>query len=205
MGRVGARRVFRGGVWAGLVGMLLVAAGCGDDTAPKPPHNRVMRGPPDLPPTVTGPLPDIPIEHSPLTLEAPPPGYLIDARVLVISADGNENELDAITETLRYLGTPYDTFIASQRSTLSTSDLTVSSTHGRYNGIILTTGTLPLSGTSTSAFSTGEFQTLASYEGLFQVRRASLYTYPDAGYGYTGQPAVASLPLTATCTAAGRT
>ena len=65
---------------------------------------------------MTGPMPDVTVDHSPLTLEAPPPGYLIDARVLVISADGNESELEAIQQTLGYLGTPFDVFIASQRS-----------------------------------------------------------------------------------------
>ena len=61
----------------------------------------------------------------------------------------------------------------------------MSSTHGKYNGIILTRGNLPLSN-GTSAFTAAEFQTLTNYEATFQVRRASLYTSPDAGYGYSG-------------------
>src|SRR6185503_744722 len=129
-----------------------VAAGCGDDVAPRAPHHKVGGAPLQPAPTVTGPLPDVTVEHSPLTLElAVPPGYLIDARILVISADGSESELEAIRQTLDYLGTPYDVFNASQRS-LASSDLQSSSTHGRYNGIILTRGQLPLSN-GTSAFS----------------------------------------------------
>ena len=58
--------------------------------------------------------PDVSVEHSPLTLAAPPAGYLIDARVLVISTDGSEPELAAIRQTLGYLGTPFDVFIAGR-------------------------------------------------------------------------------------------
>src|SRR5262249_49125628 len=44
---------------------------------------------------------------------------------------------------------------------------------------------LELPGSTTSAFTSAEFQTLANYEATFGVRRASLYTRPDAGYGYS--------------------
>ena len=57
--------------------------------------------------------------------------------------------------------------------------------HGKYNGIILTRGNLVL-GDGTSAFTNAEFETLATYEATFKVRRVSLYTMPDAGYGYSG-------------------
>ena len=125
------------------------------------------------------------VDHSPITLEAvPPPGYLVDAKVLVISADGGDSELDAVQQALRYLGTPYDVIIASQAATLTAAQL-ATGTHGRYNAVILTRGNLVLSNGS-SAFSAAEFQTLATYEATFQVRRVSLYTSPDAGYGYSG-------------------
>ena len=42
------------------------------------------------------------------------PGLVVDARVLVISADGGDSELAAIRQTLDYLGTPYDVRIANQ-------------------------------------------------------------------------------------------
>jgi hypothetical protein len=48
-----------------------------------------------------------------------------------------------------------------------------------------------------------EFQTLATYEATFQVRRASLYTLPDAGYGYSGYTAQTAT-LATSCTTAGR-
>ena len=51
--------------------MAVAAVGCGDDAPAKPPHNKVIQGPVQPAPTLTGPLPDVAIEHSPLTLEAP--------------------------------------------------------------------------------------------------------------------------------------
>src|SRR4029078_2414339 len=108
-------------------------------------------------------------------------------------------------QTLGYLGTPFDVFIATQRSTLASSDLMSSSTHGKYNAIILTRGTLARAGGS-SACTTAECQTLANYEAAFQVRRVSLYTSPDAGYGYSGSTSqdTSATPLATTCTTAGR-
>src|SRR6187401_2340143 len=100
------RSVRRIGFWAGLATTALAAAGCGDDVAPRAPHHKVGGAPVQPAPTVTGPLPDVSIEHSPLTLAlSVPPGYLIDARLLVISADGSstDSELAAIRQTLDYL------------------------------------------------------------------------------------------------------
>ena len=38
----------------------------------------------------------------------------LEMRVLVVSADGKETDLPAITQTLEYLGTPYTTYIATR-------------------------------------------------------------------------------------------
>src|SRR6187399_394585 len=146
-------------VWAGALAAGMAAIGCGDDVVPKAPDVHLSRGPVQPKPAVNGPLPTTDgVEHSPLTLEAPPVGYVVDARVLVISADGNDSELDAITQTLGYLGTPYDVMIASSAPTLTATNL-ASGMHGKYNAIILTRGNLVLSN-GTSAFTTAEFNTL---------------------------------------------
>jgi hypothetical protein len=183
----------------------IVAVGCGDDIKPIK-RDRPSWGPVQPASTRSTPLPDPvqPIDHSPTMVAAPPPGYLVDAKLLVISADGGDSELDAIEQTLRYLGTPYDLIVASQAATLTAAQLGTSM-HGKYNGIILTTGNLVLSGGG-SAFSAAEFATLANYEATFQVRRASLYTSPDAGYGYSGSVSqdTQATPLATQCTAAGR-
>src|SRR5881394_2281763 len=109
MRRFGGRRSFRvgAGAVAGVLAAAALAGGCGDDTPRKAPAmQQVSRGPVQPAPAHTGPLPDIQIVHSPLTLSAPlAAGTLIDARILVISADGSESELTAIEQTLGYLGT----------------------------------------------------------------------------------------------------
>jgi hypothetical protein len=195
--------------WGGTVtvALALTVTGCGDNTAPKMPAPPLSRGPVQPKTTQTAPLPAMQtsVEHSPLVVfAAPPAGTVVDARVLVISADGSDSELAAIEQELGYLGTPFDVIIASQAPTLSASQL-ASGTHGKYNAVILTRGNLVLSN-GTSAFSTAEFTTLATYEATFQVRRISLYTSPDAGYGYSGSVSqdTSATPLATQCTAAGR-
>ena len=98
MGRFGRRMMRGGGVWAGLLaGAAVLAVGCGDDSPRRSPATQVSRAPVQPAPVQTGPLPDVQIVHSPLTLPTPlAAGTLIDARILVISADGSESELTAI-------------------------------------------------------------------------------------------------------------
>ncbi len=190
-------------VW-GAAAMLTWLAGCGNSEPPVP--NNMPRAPVQPEPTHSGPLPEMQVEvdDSPLVFAAPPVGFVVDARVLVITADGTETELAAIRQTLGYLGTPFDELIASQAPPLTAAQL-ATGTHGKYNAIILTRGNLPLPN-GTSAFTSAEFQTLATYEATFQVRRASLYTSPDAGYGYSGSISVDTVttPLVTQCTAAGQ-
>jgi uncharacterized membrane protein YgcG len=194
------------GVWAAAGLGAFAAVGCGDNKPP-PSSNGVFRqGPVQPAPTVAVPLPDMvaAVEEEPASLlvAAPPAGYVIDARVLVISADGTDTQLAAVQQTLDYLGTPYDVLNASQ-TTLTASTL-ASGTHGKYNAIVLTSGNLALSN-GNSAFTSAEFQTLSNYEGTFQVRRVSLYTFPDSSYGYSGSTSMdtTSTPLPTQCTSAG--
>src|SRR6476619_876447 len=98
MGRFGGRGSVQVGAVAGALALAVtaLASGCGNDTPRKPPAamQQVSRGPVQPAPVQTGPLPDVTIVHSPLTLPTPlAAGALIDARVLVISADGSESEL----------------------------------------------------------------------------------------------------------------
>ena len=195
------------GLWGGMLVTVLVAVGCGND-AKSPPRsvtNTIPRAPVQPAPTPAAPLPllQTTIDESPLTLIAAPPGYVVDARVLVISADGTDSELAAMEQTLGYLGTPFDVLIANQSNL--TASMLASGTHGNYNAIVLTRGNLVLSN-GTSAFSSAEFQTLATYEAAFQVRRVSLYTSPDAGYGYSGSVSqdTTGSALVAQCTSAGQ-
>jgi hypothetical protein len=140
---------------------------------------------------------------SPDTKLALAPDVTVDARVLVITADGTDAALDAITQTLRYLGTPYDVLNASTGPAL-TMDSLVDSGRGRYYAVVLDVGDLVAG--NLSAFTDAEWMTLASYEAQFGVRRASLYTFPADAYGLApvGDGFDASTkPVTAHCTPAG--
>ncbi|HXU60882.1 MAG TPA: hypothetical protein VN962_04230, partial [Polyangia bacterium] len=189
----------------GMVGLFATAAGCGA-SKPATPPSEVRPAPVQPEPVQAAPLPQMvaAVEEAPAALlAAAPAGSVIDARVLVISADGSDSELAAIQQTLGDLGTPFDVLIAAQ-TTLTAAQL-ASGTHGRYNAIFLTRGNLVLSD-GTSAFSSAEFQTLANYEATFQVRRVSLYTSPDASYGYSSSVSqdTSSSPLATQCTSAGQ-
>ena len=105
-------------------------------------------------------------------------GAVVDARVLIITADGTAGELAAIRATLQYLGTPFDVLDATHDPPL-TADRLATGTHGKYQAIFLDLGGLEVSGGS--AFTTDEWTTLATYEAQFQARRVALYTSPSRG------------------------
>ncbi len=108
---------------------------------------------------------------------------VIDLKLLVVAANREESNLAAIVALLDRLGTPYDTFIASEER-LTEGHLW----HGRhayYQGIILTTGNLGYKSAVTqsweSAFNSEQWQTLWRYEACFGIRQVTWYTMPG-GY-----------------------
>jgi hypothetical protein len=138
----------------------------------------------------------------------------IDLKMLVISADGTEPVLGAIQATLRQIGIPFDTFIATKSATpFSAALLSDGMGAGKYQGILLTTGNLGYaapSGAYESAFTAEQWQALWNYEADFKVRQATLYTYPTAlphNYGLTPVSGVDSsvTPVVANFSAAGKT
>lgn len=128
-------------------------------------------------------------------------GTTVDLRVLVITTDGSDPAAAAAETALSRLGTPFDVHSAAQGPRL-TADQLASGNHGRYNAILLDRGALLTSG-GASAFTDEEWNTLATYEAQFGVRRAALYTLPDAGYGFGDTVSTASGTVTAHCTSAG--
>ena len=91
----------------------LGGAGCTSEVAVPIAQNRVsaMVAEPELP---MRPLPvALAANPSPDTRAALAAGVSVDARLLVITADGTSTTLAAITTVLGYLGTPYDVFNAS--------------------------------------------------------------------------------------------
>jgi len=129
------------------------------------------------------------------------PGTTVDLRALVVTTDGSDPAAAAAETALSRLGTPFDVHNAAQGPRL-TADQLASGNHGKYNAILLDRGALLTSG-GTSAFTDDEWKALAGYEAAFGVRRAALYTLPDAGYGFGDTVSTASGAVAARCTSAG--
>lgn len=137
----------------------------------------------------------------------------IDMKLLIISADGTEPVLGGMQATLKQIGIPFDTLIATKSSTpFSAATLSDGLGAGRYQGILLTTGNLGYlapSGNYESAFTAEQWQALWAYEAAFRVRQVTLYTYPGAvpdNYGLTPVSGVdtTSSPINATFSTAGK-
>ncbi|HMF39081.1 MAG TPA: hypothetical protein VKQ32_00235 [Polyangia bacterium] len=182
--------------------LLTTAGGCVDDRMGPVAHNRVVNPPAEVEQAMR-PLSIDPVaDPAPETATAQADNVSLDARLLVITANGTNTAFAAITATLDYLGTPYDVLNASTGPAL-TADGLATGDHGRYYGIILDTGDLAVG--SASAFTDAEWMALATYEARFGVRRAVLYAVPSSAYGLQlmGGFDVKTTPLAAHCTTAG--
>ena len=144
----------------------------------------------------------------PAAAAAPPelqlaPNVSVDARVLIITADGSDAAFDAIHETLAFLGTPFDVLDATAGAALTPAML-ADGDHGRYQAIFLDVGDLSVNGAS--AFSNDEWSTLAAYEARFGVRRVAVYAFPNSAYGLVGAGGsidATKSPIQVRCSAAG--
>ncbi len=181
----------------------VVGCNAGREGSPAVARERISHAP-QSPRTPVVPLVAAPGAHvAPLTFAAQIANAAVDARVLIITANGTDAALGAIESTLQYLGTPFDVLNATTGPTL-TAAMLGSASHGKYQAIFLDIGDLSVNGTS--AFTDAEFTTLTTYEASFGVRRVSLYTSPTADYGLSDNGSVdpSQSPISATCTAAGR-
>jgi hypothetical protein len=168
-------KICREGTWAMWVATaaLGMGLGCdgGRDVAPLVAHGRISHAP-QAPRMTVVPLMAAPKAHpAPRTYAAPIANASVDARILVITAQGTDAGFAAISNTLQYLGTPFDVLNATTGAAL-TVDMLASGTHGKYQAVFLDLGDLSVNGTS--AFSDAEWTTLATYEASFGVRRVSL-------------------------------
>ena len=132
----------------------------------------------------------------------------LEMRVLVVSADGNETGLPAITQTLEYLGTPYTTYIATRTPGGLVPEFLSEGCHANFQAVILATGDVGYfkAGAWTTALTPDEFTALQAFEAQFRVRRATWYAFPGPDLGFNwgvGRDTTAS-PLTTQLTAAGR-
>ena len=189
-------------MWAAVAAMGM-GLGCngGRESSPLVAHEQIRHAPePARAPVV--PLVAAPGVHAaPLTFAAPIANATVDARVLIITANGTDPAFLAIQNTLQYLGTPFTVLNATSDPPLTASFLAAGN-HGNYQAIFLDLGDLG------GAFGNDEFTTLATYEASFGVRRVALYTNPiTADYGLAGNGSgfnPSTAPISATCTSVGR-
>lgn len=167
-------------------------------------------GPPELPKIPS--LPQVIPPNAPPpsgTTQLPVTNARLDAKILIVSADGTEPVLGSIRQAADYEGVPYTLYIASQHpGGFTPSLLSDGDRHAFYQGIVLTTGTLAWNSSAgwTSAFNSNEWQTLWDYQARYRVRTVIAYAYPttDLGYGTpTGVDASAS-PISTQLTSSGR-
>lgn len=114
------------------------------------------------------------------------PSPALDMKILVLSADGNETDLPAITQSLDYMGTPYSVYIATKTPGGLTAGMLASGCHANYQGVILATGLLAYNNGSqwVSALAQPEWNALWAFEAAFGVRQVSWYTFPTADFGF---------------------
>src|SRR5262245_42619101 len=113
----------------------IAAAGCGQDTSPPVAQNRVVGAMVEAQPVMRPLTAAFGANPAPEAAMSRADGVTVDARLLVISGDGGDPALTAITSALDYLGTPYDVFNASSGPAL-TGDTLATGDRGRYYGII---------------------------------------------------------------------
>jgi hypothetical protein len=179
------------------------ASGCGVEDRGAPVARNQVRVPAAEVERAMGPLSVAPDAHpAPDTAMAPADNVSLDARLLVITANGSSSAFAAITSSLQYLGTPFDPLNASTGAPLTT-DVLATGDHGHYYGVILDSGDLAVG--SASGFNDDEWMALARYEARFGVRRAVLYASPSAAYGLqlTAGSDASTAPIAAQCTSAG--
>src|SRR4051794_14721910 len=135
----------------------------------------------------------------PVVLAAGPnhvgPDLRLDAKVLLLSADGTEPGFTAWKYELAREGVPFDAVVsytgAAKTSTLTDARLAdYGAQHAKYDAVILASGDLghqvanPGGTTSyLSALTDDEWAALAKFERTFGVRQLSDYTAPSPAHG----------------------
>lgn len=170
----------------------------------------LVLAPPALP-TIPS-LPQVLPSNAPATsgsTQLPATGATVNAKLLIISADGSEPVLGSIRQAADYEGIPYTLYVATKTPGGFTPDLlSDGGGHAYYQGIVLTTGSLAyFNGTAwTSAFTSPEWQALWDYQAKYRIRTVIAYAYPTADLGYgpaTGVDATTT-PISAQLTSDGQ-
>ncbi|WP_416904181.1 hypothetical protein [Micromonospora echinospora] len=133
----------------------------------------------------------------------------VTLRALVVATNTSDFGVPAITTTLDRVGAKYDVFYSATQA-LTASVLVDANGVGRYNAILLTSGTLlyESGGNYLAGFTDSEWNLLWAYERNFEVRQVALYTsygtWPE-DYCLTsnGEGGVGETPLPVSLTTAG--
>ena len=171
-----------------VMALLVFAVGCGEE-APSA-EGGLGQAPTKPPPPQSQPLPggDMPDPNGPIG-GTPMTGATLDAKLLVLSANGKEPDLAAIVQALEFLGTPYTVWVVSANPGKLTASALASGTHGYYQGVIAATANVSAgSGHSSSALSAAEWTALYNYEATFAVRQVNWYAYPTVMLGFDSTP-----------------
>jgi hypothetical protein len=153
----------------------------------------------------------------PVVLAAPSqPGQRLDAKVLLLSADGTEPAFIAWKYQLTREGVPFDAVVsytgAAKTSTLTDARLAdYDGRHAKYDAVIVATGDLGhqvanTNGTTSylSALTDAEWAALAKLEQTFGIRRLSDYTAPSPAHGLVAVGGASQDGKAGTLTAAGK-
>jgi hypothetical protein len=146
----------------------------------------------------------------------PQAGQRLDAKVLLLSADGTEPGFAAWKYQLAREGVPFDAVVSytgTAKATTLTDDRLADygAKHAKYDAVILATGDLGhqvagASGTTSylSALTDAEWAVLAKFEQTFGVRQISDYTAPSPAHGLVAAGGASQDGKAGTLTAAGK-
>ncbi|MCW2967245.1 MAG: hypothetical protein JWM71_1017 [Solirubrobacteraceae bacterium] len=136
-----------------------------------------------------------------------PAGKSVNARILLLAATGDEPTFTWWKSMLTTEGVPFDAIVTRDASPLTTQQLQLSATKGRYEGIVLATTSLTDCSVSPCAdtMTPDAWTALQSYEASFNVRELDAYGWPSPANGTNwGGNCGDKSGMTETVTAAGK-
>jgi hypothetical protein len=134
-----------------------------------------------------------------------PTGKSVAAKLLILSPNTTDPSYAWWTSALKIEGVPYDAVVTLDKD-VTTSMLQSDATHGNYEGVILTSGSLMdwSTGSAVETMTGDEWAALQSYESSFAVRELNAFDYPQPLFGTNwGGNCADKSGTTATVTTAG--
>jgi hypothetical protein len=109
----------------------------------------------------------------------------VDARVLLLAGTGLEPTFVWWKTMLAKEGVPFDAIITADADPITTATLQTSATQGKYEAVVLATGTLSDCTVSPCADTMGPdaWTALQTYEKDFAIREIGAYGWPSPAYG----------------------